>query len=77
MHACVHSVVPNSEFPWTAACQVPLSMEFSRQEYWSGSPFPFLGDLPDPEIKPCFLGLLQRQAESLSLCHLWSPPQCI
>ena len=33
-------------------CQAPLSMEFSRQEYWSGLPFPSPGDLPDPGIKP-------------------------
>ena len=32
--------------------QAPLSMEFSRQEYWSGFPFPSPGDLPDPEIEP-------------------------
>ena len=32
--------------------QAPLSMEFSRQEYWSGLPFPSLGDLPNPGIKP-------------------------
>ena len=32
---------------WTAACQAPLSMEFSRQECWSGLPFPTPGDLPD------------------------------
>ena len=38
--------------PWTVAHQAPLSMEFSRQEYWSGLPFPFPGDLPDPEIEP-------------------------
>ena len=38
--------------PWTIACQSPLSMEFSRQEYWSGQLFPFPGDLPNPEIKP-------------------------
>ena len=38
--------------PWTTASQAPLSMEFSRQEYWSGLPFPPPGDLPDPEIKP-------------------------
>ena len=37
--------------PWTVARQAPLSMEFSRQEYWNGLPFPFLGDLPDPKIK--------------------------
>jgi len=38
--------------PWSVACQVPLSMDFSRQEYWSGLPFPSPEDLPDPEIKP-------------------------
>ena len=32
--------------PWTAACQAPLSMRFSRQDYWSGLPFPSPGDLP-------------------------------
>ena len=38
--------------PWTIAYQVLSSMEFPRQEYWSGLPFPSPGDLPDPEIKP-------------------------
>ena len=38
--------------PWTAARQAPLSMGFSRQEYWSGLPFPSPGDLPDPGIEP-------------------------
>ena len=38
--------------PWTVAHQAPPSMEFSRQEYWSGLPFPSPGDLPDPGIKP-------------------------
>ncbi|CAI9152054.1 unnamed protein product [Rangifer tarandus platyrhynchus] len=38
--------------PWTIAHQAPLSMEFSRQEYWSGLPFPSPGDLPDPGIEP-------------------------
>ena len=38
--------------PWTAACQAPLSMRFSRQQYWSGLPFPSPGDLPNPRIKP-------------------------
>ena len=37
---------------WTVAHQAPLSMGFSRQEYWSGLPFPSPGDLPDPGIKP-------------------------
>ena len=38
--------------PWTVAYQAPPSMEFSRQEYWSGLPFPSPRDLPDPGIKP-------------------------
>ena len=38
--------------PWTIAYQAPLSMGFSRQEYWSGLPFPFPGNLPDPGIEP-------------------------
>ena len=37
--------------PWTVAYQAPLSMRFSRQEYWSGLPFPSPGDLPDPGIE--------------------------
>ena len=41
--------------PWTVAYQAPLSMEFSRQEYWSGLPFPPPGYLPDPEIEPISL----------------------
>ena len=41
--------------PWTVAHQAPLSMGFSRQEYWSGFPFPPIGDLPDPGIRPVSL----------------------
>ena len=37
---------------WTVALQAPLSMGFSRQEYWSGLPFPSPGDLPNPGIEP-------------------------
>ena len=40
--------------PWTVACQVPLSMELSSQEYWK-QPFPSPGDLPDPGIEPATL----------------------
>ena len=47
---------------WTVACQAPLSMGFSRPEYWSGWPFPSPGDLPNPGIKPRFPAL---QADSL------------
>ena len=38
--------------PWPVAYQAPLSMGFSRQEYWSGVPFPSPGDLPHPGIEP-------------------------
>ena len=45
------SVVSDSATPWTVAYQAPLSMGFSRQEYWSGLPLPSPGDNPDPGIK--------------------------
>ena len=47
---------------WTVACQAPLSMGFSRQEYWSGLPFPSSGDLSNPGNKPKIPAL---QADSL------------
>ena len=40
------------EISWMLAHQAPLSLGFSRQEHWSGLPFPLPGDLPNPEIKP-------------------------
>ena len=43
---------PTLVTPWTVACQAPLLMGFSRQEYWSGLPFLSLGDLPNPGIEP-------------------------
>ena len=46
-----HSAVSDSETPWIVAHQAPLSMGFSRQEYWSGLPFPPPRDLPNPGIK--------------------------
>ena len=46
------SVISNSVIPRIVTCQIPLSMEFSRQEYWRGLPFPSPGDLPDPGIEP-------------------------
>ena len=41
--------------PWIVAHQAPLYMEFSKQEYWSGLPFPTPGDIPDPRIEPVYL----------------------
>ena len=70
---CVsHSVVSDSLrlHGLYVAHQAPLSMGFSKQEYWSGLPFPSPGDLPDPGIK---LGSLTLEADSLSLSHQGSP----
>ena len=49
---CVLSHVQLFVTPWTVAYQAPLSMEFSRQEYWNRLPFPPPGNLPDPGIDP-------------------------
>ena len=59
---------------WTVALQAPLSMELSRQEYWSRLPYLPPGDLPDPGIKPTSPVSPALQAESLPLSHqgyLW------
>jgi len=53
---------PTLATPWIVACQAPLSMVFSRQEYWSGLPHPSPGDLPVPGIEPRSPAL---QADSL------------
>ena len=50
----------DSATPWTVACQSSLSMGFSRQEYWSGLPFPSLEDLPDPGAEPASPALAGR-----------------
>ena len=74
--------------PWTAACQVSLSLRFSQQEYWCGFLCPPSGDLPDPGIKPTSLVLqnyslpqslwgspyLLLHAKSLQLCLTPSNP---
>ena len=48
----VTKLCPSLVTPWTVACQAPLSIGFSRQEYGGGLPFPSPGDLPDPGIEP-------------------------
>ena len=57
--------------PWTVAQHAPLSMEFSRQEYWSGLPFPSPGDLSDAGIEPGFPAM---QADSLPTDHHLTSP---
>ena len=60
------SVVSNSVAQWTVACQAPLSMEFSSQEYWSQLPFSPRGDLPNPGTEPVSC-VLHWQTDSLPL----------
>ena len=60
---------------WTVAYQAPLSMEFSKQEYWSEEPFPTPGDLPDPGIKPMSCTgrqILYHYATNMSIVSQWS-----
>ena len=56
--------------PQTVARQAPLSMEFSRQKYWSELPLPPAGDLPDPGMNPHLLCLLHWQVGSLPLAPI-------
>ena len=60
--------------PWTVAQQAPLSMGFSREEYWRGLPFPSPGDLPDPGIEP---GSPALQADALPSEPPGKPQLCM
>ena len=59
--------------PWTVASQAPLSVGFSRQEYWTGLPFSTPGDLPDSGIKPTSLASPAWQADALQLAQTRKP----
>ena len=61
--------------PWTVACQVPLSMGYSRQEYWSGLPCFPPGHLPDPRIKPVSSVAPALQMDSLPAEPKGKPPR--
>ena len=67
------SVVSGSVTPGTVTHQAPLSIEFSRQKYWSGLPFLLQEILLTQGSNLCFLRLLHWQAESLPVHHLRSP----
>ena len=58
---------------WTVARQAPLSMGFSRQQYWNGLPCPPPGYFPNPGIEPVSLAAPASEADSSPLCPLWSP----
>ena len=59
---------------WTVACQTPLSMGFSRQEYWSGLLFLSAGDLPNPGIKPMSPAFAGGFFFFFLLLHHWGRP---
>ena len=67
-------VVSNSAKPWTVAYQAPLSMGFSRQEYWSGLSCPSPGDLPDPGIKPGSLMSPALAGGFFATSTIWKAP---
>ena len=60
---------------WTGAHQAPLSVGFSRQEYWSGLPCPPPGDLPDPGIKLASLGFPALADGILTTVSPWKPSE--
>ena len=72
---CVPSGVGSFATPWTVSHQVPLSMGFSRQEYWSGLPLPTPGDLPDPGIKPTSLVSPALAGSVFAISSTWEDSQ--
>ena len=60
---------------WTVACQAPLSIEFSRLEYWSGLPCPPPGNLPDPGIKRAFLISPALAGRFFTISTTWEAPE--
>uniref|UniRef100_A0AC11CV43 LSM3 homolog, U6 small nuclear RNA and mRNA degradation associated n=1 Tax=Ovis aries TaxID=9940 RepID=A0AC11CV43_SHEEP len=61
--------------PWTIACQAPLSMAFSKQEYWSASPCPPPGELPEPEVGPVSLMSPALAGGLFTTSAPWEAPQ--
>ena len=71
MRACVGHVQFFAT-PWPVACQAPMSMEFSRQEYCNGLPFPPPGDLPGPRIELVSLASPELAGGFLTNCATWN-----
>ena len=70
------SCVQLFETLWTAACQAPLSMGFSRQEHWSGLPCPPPGDLHDQGSNPRLIMFLALAREFFTTSATWEAPLC-
>ena len=69
----VTQLCPTLATPWTISHQAPLSVKFSRQEYWSGLPFSSPADLPDPDIEPGSPALQADALPSELLGKPWTP----
>ena len=65
---------PTFAAPWTVVHQAPMPMEFSRQEYWSGLPFPTPGNLSDSGIEPTFLASPVLTDRFFTNCTTWEAP---
>ena len=77
IHACMLSHFSSVQLCatlWTIACQVPLSIGCSRQEYWSGLPCPLPGDLPNPGIKPASLMSPALAGRFFTISTTWEAP---
>ena len=74
LYVCVFNCIQFAVTPQTVVHQAPLSMEFSRQEYWSGLPCSPPGDLPNPEIKPESL-VSPVEAQAILVSLVGSAPQ--
>ena len=77
MYVCMLSCFSRIQLfvtPWTLARQPPLSMGFSRQEYWSGPPCPPPGDLPNPGIKPTSLASPALAGGFFTTSATWEAP---
>ena len=74
VHVCVQSCL-TLQPPRTVARQAPLSLEFSRQEYWNRLPFPTPGDLPNPEIKAVSLMPPALAGGFFTISITWEAPK--
>ena len=72
MYAC--SLISDSASPWTVDHQAALSMEVSRQEFWSGLPFPTPGNLPHPGMEPTYPASLESPALAGAFYATWKAP---
>ena len=68
---CCAKLLQSCPTLWTVACQAPLSMGFSKQEYWDGLSFPPPGNLPDPGIQPASLKSLTLAGEFFTTSATW------